>query len=121
VGIPEKLATHRPDSVSLQWPAFDWTDKPPTKIKPPRIGPALRRYRPPIPATVELVSGKPARIQSPSVNGKIYKLSGPWHSSGDWWQRDRWDIQEWDIELAQGGLYRLTLSAGSWSITGGYD
>ena len=121
VGIPEKVATHRPDSVHLQLPAFDWSDKPPTKIKPPRIGPALRRYRPPIPASVELFSGKPVRIQSPSVNGKINKLSGPWHSSGDWWHRDRWDIQEWDIELAQGGLYRLTLSAGSWSITGGYD
>jgi protein ImuB len=121
VGIPEKVATHRPDSVRMLLPDFDWSDKPATKIKPPRIGPALRRYRPPIPASVELFSGKPVRIQSPSVNGKINKLSGPWHSSGDWWHRDRWDIQEWDIELAQGGLYRLTLSAGTWSITGGYD
>jgi protein ImuB len=121
VGVPEKIATHRPDSVRMQWPAFDWTDKTPVKTKPPRIGPALRRYRPPIPATVELDSGKPATIQSQSINGKINKLSGPWYSSGDWWHTDRWDIQEWDIELAQGGLYRLTLAAGSWSITGGYD
>ena len=121
VGIPEKIATHRPDSVRMQLPAFDWMDKTSTKIKPPRVGPALRRYRPPIPAMVELISGQPVRIQSPSVNGKINKLSGPWHSSGDWWDTHRWEIQEWDIELAQGGLYRLTLSAGSWSITGGYD
>jgi protein ImuB len=121
VGVPEKIATHRPDSIRIQWPAFDWTDKTPTKAKSPRIGPALRRYRPPIPATVELISGKPARIQSQAINGKIDRLSGPWHSSGDWWHPDRWDIQEWDIELAQGGLYRLTLSAGSWAITGGYD
>jgi len=121
VGVPEKLSTHRPDSVRMQWPSFDWTDKTSANIKPPKIGPALRRYRPPIPAMVELISGKPARIQSQSINGKIDKLSGPWKSSGDWWHYDRWEIQEWDIELAEGGLYRLTFSGDSWAITGGYD
>ena len=121
IGIPQKIATHKPDSVHLRFPAFDWKANAPTQIKQQRIGPSLRRYRPPIPATVELISGRPAKIQSQVVKGKIAKLRGPWRSSGNWWDPDRWDIQEWDVQPAEGGLYRLTFSAGSWNITGVYD
>jgi protein ImuB len=122
-GIPERLSSYKPDNIRLRLPAFDWKSNNSTSTErdQPRIGPALRRYRPPIPATVELADGKPIWIHSRLIKGHIDKQRGPWKTSGNWWDPDRWEIQEWDIQATDGGIYRLTFSAGNWAISGVYD
>ena len=121
VGIPQKIDTHRPDTVRLQMPELDWGEEKAQIGSSPRIGPGLRRYRPGIVADVELSHGKPVAVHSPMMTGRILELRGPWKLSGNWWDLSRWEIQEWDIELDNGGLYRLVQSMDRWEVVGMYD
>ena len=60
---------------------------------------ALRIIRPPQPLRVELRHAQPARIYLHGMRGEIIAASGPWRSSGDWWQEDPWHQDEWDVEI----------------------
>ncbi|HEV8385050.1 MAG TPA: hypothetical protein VGQ11_09290 [Candidatus Acidoferrales bacterium] len=60
---------------------------------------ALRVFRPPPRAVVELRDAVPARISFAGLRGKVRAASGPWHTSGDWWQPDGWQHDVWDIEI----------------------
>lgn len=84
---------------------------------------AFRYFRPPLPARVDLASGTPRRIHARAVRGAVVQASGPWRSSGEWWQPDAWDRDEWDLVLDDGALYRLYLNraAGEWFLEGAYD
>jgi hypothetical protein len=33
------------------------------------------------------------------MRGEVVAVSGPWRSSGDWWQEDAWHQDEWDLEI----------------------
>ena len=65
---------------------------------------ALRVFRPPRPATVELLAGCPARIFAADVHGDVVGVSGPWRTSGNWWRHDAWAEDEWEIEVRTPGL-----------------
>jgi hypothetical protein len=36
------------------------------------------------------------------MRGEVVAASGPWRSSGDWWQEDAWYQDEWDLEIEFG-------------------
>jgi protein ImuB len=79
-----------------------------------RLSPAiaLRRFRLPIPARVQVVSGKPARVTTDRrglSGGRIEQCAGPWRTSGEWWAEGErnWDRDEWDVTVGDGGTYRL--------------
>jgi protein ImuB len=123
VGTPQREDTHRPDAVKLV--------PPPPIVPPPAeppvhapLGLPLRRFRPPLPVTLEFTQpeGKPTYLFTDQFRGEIAHLRGPWRSSGDWWQSDRaWQRTEYDIALADGGLYRLLQIGEAWFIEGEYD
>lgn len=121
VGTPKREDTHRSDAIKLVPPAAVI----PPPAEPPlhsAIGLPLRRYRPPLRAQLELINGKPTYVWTDQFSGAIGQVRGPWLSSGEWWQADRaWRRTEYDIALAQGGLYRLVLTDRSWFIEGEYD
>jgi protein ImuB len=88
------------------------------------FGLPLRRFRPPLPANLEFTQGErqPTYVWTEHFHGPISHLRGPWRSSGDWWENGRrWARTEWDIALANGGLYRLLLLGEAWFIEGEYD
>jgi protein ImuB len=90
---------------------------------------ALRMFRPPRRATVTLENGQPVRVVCPKkkeIQGSVLWKAGPWRSSGDWWERDAWARDEWDIALQNENavaLYRLVhdLLGGGWFVEGTYD
>jgi protein ImuB len=59
------------------------------------------------------------------TGGAVVACAGPWRTSGYWWALDKsgWDRDEWDVELADGGVYRLARdrSSGGWVIEGTVD
>ena len=67
----------------------------------------LRRFRPPLPARIEIRERHPVLIRSAVFNGVIADVHGPFLSSGNWWENNRWWREEWDIQTADGNLYRI--------------
>ncbi len=90
---------------------------------------ALRIFRPALRAKVTLENGGPAYVactKKKEVHGAVVWKAGPWRSSGDWWEREAWSRDEWDIALQNKtdvALYRLVhdLLSGGWFIEGTYD
>jgi hypothetical protein len=60
---------------------------------------ALRVVRPVQPVRVEMRDEQPARVYLRGTRGEVVAASGPWRSSGDWWQEDAWHQDEWDLEI----------------------
>jgi protein ImuB len=90
---------------------------------------ALRMFRPPLRATVTLENGQLVRVmcaKRKEVQGNVLWKAGPWRSSGDWWEREAWSHDEWDIALQNSegiALFRLVhdLLGGGWFVEGTYD
>jgi len=97
---------------------------------------ALRVFRPPMPATVEVRASRPARVFASGISGDVIAAAGPWCTSGDWWRENAWEREEWEVELSvvscrkeentrdgRTRLYRIhrDLLNGHWFIQGTYD
>ena len=81
--------------------------------------------RPPIPARVrvaEMGGGipQPEHVESERTHGRVAEAQGPYRLSGDWWEA-RWSAEEWDVQMASGGLYRLSREGEVWKVEGCYD
>jgi protein ImuB len=86
---------------------------------------ALRRFRIPVPARVQVEDGKPVRVsidRRGMSGGRVEQYAGPWRTSGGWWEGGEWDRDEWDVTLGD-GTYRIHRDrrSGAWSIEGVVD
>jgi len=150
VGALELLDTHHPEGFRL-CRFMTVSDHQPPKTKNPEKEKqeipeeetkekehpaitALRRFRPALRATVTLDQGQPAQVvcaKTKTIQGSVLWKAGPWRSSGDWWEREAWSRDEWDIALQNNApqnassiaLYRLVhdLLEGAWFVEGTYD
>jgi protein ImuB len=123
VGSPEALDTHRPDAFRIHH--FN-SMKPVTPIPEPFPSLALRRFRPPLEATVRLRNGAPCWIAFHGFFGPVTTASGPWKSSGEWWRQDHWAREDWDVRVrTQKGLLLFRIycdpNNGCWFAEGVYD
>jgi len=141
VGSPELIDTHRPDAFRMKRFVVKTNErrrskkaKPPAMVHHrPRL--AFRMFRPPLRALVEQSQGIPKQLSAwskkLSVHGRIVRVAGPWRTTGDWWRRDSWARDEWDLAVESGGtrgssspaLYRIyrELRNGVWFVEGNYD
>jgi protein ImuB len=70
---------------------------------------ALRRLRPPRRVEVETEAGRPIRVTGPpSLDAAVETCAGPWRLSGHWWDTSAWTRDEWDVELSDRTVWRLT-------------
>ena len=132
VGSIELLDTHRSHSFRMRHFAPDAVSKANCKkdsLEEKTAVAALRIFRPPLRANVTLGNGEPGRVtcaRKKEVQGTVLWKAGPWRNSGDWWEREAWSRDEWDIALRNEedvALYRLVhdLLGGSWFVEGTYD
>ena len=82
---------------------------------------ALRRFRPPVTASILRDENKPAHVCSVEIQGKIVEQRGPYLLSGNWWSEKSWARAEWDVQLGAGELVRCHESEGIWKVDGVYD
>jgi protein ImuB len=112
-GSPVLVDTHQPGVFEMH--PFAPKAHPPLHKQPRRgkcLVPVLRRFRHPISARVTVEHGHPVRVSTPhphSADGRVVTCAGPWRSSGHWWMPSHslWDHDEWDVELSDGGVYRM--------------
>jgi protein ImuB len=122
VGSPELLDTHRPDAFRIRPFALSVV-KAGQREESGFACLSLRIFRPALPAKVRLNSRGPRHVAAPGVRGKVLEAAGPWRSSGDWWTCMYWARDEWDVALADNGLYRIfnDLDSREWYVEGVYD
>lgn len=134
VGSMELLDTHRTGGFRMRRFApsavqFDQKQKSDEEQNKCGAVAALRMFRPPLRAKVVLENDGPAHVacaKKKEVQGAVLWKAGPWRSSGDWWEREAWSRDEWDIALQNEtnvALYRLVhdLLSGGWFVEGTYD
>ena len=167
IGSPELLDTHRPDAFRVK--RFELKERKRRKksnqqsaVSSQQLASSkysalstqhsvlstqqclgFRVFRPPLRALVRAKEGCPQEIsawnKNKSVHGKVVGVAGPWRTSGEWWRRDKWARDEWDVavetrsqrlevgsqkaECSFQVLYRIyrELSNGSWFVEGVYD
>ena len=134
VGAVELLETHRAEGFRMRRFGAEATQKiecekiPDLGEEKPAVT-ALRRFRPPLHVNVALENAQPVRVacgNKKDVQGDVLWKAGPWRSSGDWWEREAWSRDEWDLALQNGeavSFYRVVhdLLGGSWFVEGTYD
>ncbi|HEX6774212.1 MAG TPA: DNA polymerase Y family protein [Methylomirabilota bacterium] len=126
IGSPVILDTHRPDAHQMA--PFTLLPSPlrgegRVRGDPKTSGSvlAMRRLRPPRPVEVALAGGMPAHLHTAGLTGRIVAGAGPWRISGDWWTETPFARDEWDVELADGTLCRLTRDSRGWRLEAIYD
>jgi protein ImuB len=135
IGVPALLDSHRPDAVQLAPYSLGDVEGDPqhagrvaratgsgkNDAAPSHPALALRRFRPPLPASVTLVSGRPVELRSKRLSARIVISAGPWRTSGEWWTEAPWLRDEWDVELGDGTVCRLAHDGSAWWLDGLYD
>jgi protein ImuB len=108
LGCAELLDSHRPESFRMsRFVVASEQSKQRGKgernvrenSEPRRVVTGLRVMRPAQTVRVELRDEQPVRIYLRGMRGEVIAASGPWRSSGDWWQEDAWQQEEWDLEI----------------------
>jgi protein ImuB len=121
VGVPELIDSHHPQPFRL---APHLTPHPVNMFAQRHTAQllAVRYFRPPLAAEVgQGDSNQPARLRASAISGRVINAAGPWKGSGNWWNADAWNREDWDVALSDGLVYRLFKSDGSWFIEGVYD
>ena len=107
LGCAELLDSHRPESfrmsrfvvASEQSKQRGKGERNVRENSPHSVVTGLRVARPAQAVRVELRDEQPVRIYLRGMRGEVIAASGPWRSSGDWWQEDAWQQEEWDLEI----------------------
>jgi protein ImuB len=141
VGSPQLLDSHRPDAFhtqnfSIAGVVETVSRDTSTKASTPDTKQgaasqiALHVFRPPIPARVKLQANQPVFASFQGCSGKVLHASGPWQTSGDWWENKPWQEAVWDLEIQLSGkpspthgFYRLSYDEllEKWFVRGVYD
>jgi protein ImuB len=130
VGSPSLHDTHRPDAFQMnRFRAVQNAVESAGVKHSSRLCKSFRIFRPAIPIAVEMRAGQPAFIIFKGARGEVRSASGPWRTSGDWWEDHPWNRDEWDVEMrfsssVYDGTYRAyqdLVRGDSWFVEGIYD
>jgi protein ImuB len=131
VGSPQLVDTHRPDVFRMR--RFVTREQTPERASEtaPMRRTGFRIFRPALPARVEMRAGRPERVFFQGLRGEVLAASGPWRTSGDWWTKNSWQQDEWDLEIhfaastrgPRHGLYRFAYDElrDIWLVRGVFD
>ncbi len=132
---PHTIDGHLPERFAVA--GFDPPPPPRSRQAPGRSHGllAVRVLRPPVALEVigeereppgdgpRLLSVASLAGAAPHIQGLVRVAAGPWRLEEGWWEEQPVARDYWDVELSDGGLYRLFRDAvsGSWFADGMYD
>lgn len=131
VGTPVVADSHRPDLYGVKpFEVVGWsgcyavrpdstapnnltTNNPPT---------CLRAIRPPQAIEVFCDRDRPEFVRGDGFAGRVVQAAGPWRLQGDWWNDAAYARDYYDVQLSDGGVYRVYRDRGrEWFVEGAYD
>ena len=123
VGSPVLCNSHRDDEFLIgPFQPSAGAMKGPSRLKSTRS--ALRRFRPPQSAKVALRGTAPSSLFWKGERLELGAVTGPWQSSGYWWDGRCWEANEWDAVVTrpyQALRLRHEPEPGIWYVAGQYD
>ena len=62
-------------------------------------------------------------VRGRGFGGRVVHRAGPWRLRGEWWSADPYVREYYDVELSDGGVYRIyrDLRLRQWMADGVYD
>ena len=81
---------------------------------------AFSYFTPPVEAEVKVEKQRLVFLKTADLSGYVKEYSGVWRRNSRWWDA-RWETEEWDVELENGGVYRLSKVGKKWFLAGEYD
>jgi protein ImuB len=137
VGSPVLLDSHRPGAFQQNHFVLPEASMKSLVNERPATA-ALRIYRPPLAAAVELHEKRPVSISCGNVRKPILAFAGPTKTTGEWWSETPWAREEWDVLVPalhpkfqpdapavqeEKALYRIykDLHSKCWFVEGIYD
>ncbi len=107
VGMPMTVDGFLPERHAIG----DFAPPPPPNVKhaPARARGLLvpRVFRPPIPVEVTVEGETILNVRGENIEGAVRVSSGPWRVEEGWWRDVAADREYWDVELWEGGIYRM--------------
>jgi len=95
VGSPVLLDTNRPDSFRVEpFNVPSAHSASPATVSSPT---AMRQLRPPERALIILRDRQPASFVFRDCRYEVEHAYGPWLAEGDWWNRQAWALEQWDL------------------------
>jgi nucleotidyltransferase/DNA polymerase involved in DNA repair len=87
------------------------------------LTPVLRAFRPPRPAQVTLVAGRPVAARVDRCGGVVIACAGPYRFVGEWWSDEPFARDDFDVATADGTLLRVFFDHQQrrWFADGVYD
>src|SRR5207245_10702239 len=112
VGSPRLVDSRRPGAFTVQPFSSTTETRSSSSVVAPTV--ALRVFRPALETFVELTGETPHIVRLWKKYRCVLAASGPWCSSGNWWNSTKWIREEWEVAIKtfEGiGLYRIYLDA----------
>ncbi len=120
VGVPELIDSHHPHPFRLVPFSTPQTDDMPRKQAGSLVL-SMRHYHPPIKSTLIIKESCPVKLIAGETISKVINAAGPWRLSGDWWNSNYWEREEWDLGLGDGQVCRVACVGEQWFLEGVYD
>jgi protein ImuB len=95
VGSPVLRDTNQPDGFRIEpfkVPSVHSSSSPAVSSSA-----AMRQLRPPERASITLRGRQPASFVFRDCRYQVEHAYGPWLAEGDWWNRQSWALEQWDL------------------------
>ncbi len=132
VGAPAVIDSHRPEAYGVEGfqgareeqgvkglGGYGVREEFPVTANPLPL--ALRAIRPPRPLEVHCDRGRLAFVRGDGVSGRVVSCAGPWRITGEWWHDGAYRRDYYDVQLSDGGVYRVFHDRQQWFVAGEYD
>src|SRR5215204_167421 len=77
-------------------------------------------FEPELPAEAIIQNRRLIYLKTKKFKGRVVEYGGVWRGTSEWWNAAHWKLDEWDVELESGAVYRLVYREGDWFVTGVY-
>ena len=76
----------------------------------------LRIFRPSREVQVRLKQAVPLDLKGEEICGRVLQSAGPWRLEGEWWGEQALRRDYYQVELTDGGIYRLYVDRSRWFV-----